>query len=240
MKILVDTHTHTVLSGHALSTLLENAHWAAKNGLEGIVNTEHGPAIRESCPDYCLNVLRTLPEEIGGVRIYRGIEANILDWRGTLDIPRKYLKLTDFVIASLHDVVVPPSSSEDHLAAYAAAFENPFVDVIGHAGNPVFEADGEALVRAAAKAGRLLEINNHSFDFRKGSEANCLNIIRLCRRYDVRVAVSSDAHFAMCVGRVERALEALSQCGFPGELVVNRTRASMDAYLAERRRRTAG
>ncbi len=35
MKILVDTHTHTIASDHAYSTILENAAAAARAGLEG-------------------------------------------------------------------------------------------------------------------------------------------------------------------------------------------------------------
>ena len=34
MKILVDTHTHTIASDHAYSTILENAAAAARAGLE--------------------------------------------------------------------------------------------------------------------------------------------------------------------------------------------------------------
>ena len=41
MRLLVDTHTHTVVSGHAFSTLLENLDFAAKRDLEGIVTSEH-------------------------------------------------------------------------------------------------------------------------------------------------------------------------------------------------------
>ena len=43
MKLLVDTHTHTVASGHAYSTLRENALFAAKKGLEAFCCTDHGP-----------------------------------------------------------------------------------------------------------------------------------------------------------------------------------------------------
>ena len=35
MKLDIDTHTHTVLSGHAHSTLLENILFAKKKGLSG-------------------------------------------------------------------------------------------------------------------------------------------------------------------------------------------------------------
>ncbi|MEI6101036.1 MAG: phosphatase, partial [Eubacteriales bacterium] len=237
--ILVDTHTHNLLSGHAYSTLLENMAYAAKIGLEGIVNSDHGPAILGASPEFCLSVLRTVPQEIDGVRLYRGIEANILDYTGKLDISRGFLKMTEFVIASLHDIVIAPASREEHLAGYMGAFANPYVDVIGHSGNPAFDLDREELVRSAGRANKLIEINNHSFRFRPGSEINCNEIIRLCIKYNVRITVSSDAHFAMGVGSFENVLAALEQNGFPEELIVNLNRKSMDCYLAERQTRLA-
>ena len=39
----IDTHTHTVVSGHAWSTLTENVNSARQKGLKGICLTEHGP-----------------------------------------------------------------------------------------------------------------------------------------------------------------------------------------------------
>lgn len=41
----VDTHTHTILSGHAWSTLSENCRAAREKGMKGLCLTEHGPAI---------------------------------------------------------------------------------------------------------------------------------------------------------------------------------------------------
>ena len=142
--------------------------------------------------------------------------------------------MTEFVIASMHDVVVSPATREEHLAGYTGALKNPYVDVIGHAGNPTFDLDREALVRAARDAGKLIEINNHSFKFRPGSGPNCSEMVRLCIQYDVRFTVSSDAHFATEVGRFPDAIAALRENNFPEELVVNRSRKTMDAYLAER------
>ena len=45
MRILMDLHTHTVASGHAYSTIMENAKAAAEKGLEGIAMTYHAPAM---------------------------------------------------------------------------------------------------------------------------------------------------------------------------------------------------
>ena len=43
MKIEIDTHTHTLVSGHAYNTLREMAHMAADKGLKGLAITEHAP-----------------------------------------------------------------------------------------------------------------------------------------------------------------------------------------------------
>ena len=48
MHIEVDTHTHTVLSGHAHSTIIENATAAARIGLKGIVMSDHGPMLQSA------------------------------------------------------------------------------------------------------------------------------------------------------------------------------------------------
>lgn len=56
-------------------------------------------------------------------------------------------------------------------------------------------------------------------------------------RYDVRVCVDSDAHYAANIGRVPRALEMLDEIGFPPELIVNLTFEGFEKYMAEREAR---
>lgn len=46
-QIKTDCHVHTILSGHAYSTVEECAIYAAKQELEGIVITDHFCPIRE-------------------------------------------------------------------------------------------------------------------------------------------------------------------------------------------------
>ena len=43
MNIRIDTHSHTLASGHAYNTLREMAAMAAEKGLEGLAVTEHAP-----------------------------------------------------------------------------------------------------------------------------------------------------------------------------------------------------
>ena len=79
MKILADTHTHTIASGHAYSTVDENARWAAEQGLRLLALTDHAPAMQNTtCHAYFAN-LNVIPQELRGVRILRGVELNILE-----------------------------------------------------------------------------------------------------------------------------------------------------------------
>lgn len=235
LKIEVDTHTHTVLSGHAYGTLKENAQAAYDMGLKGFVCADHGPEIPGAAPAFTLPaVLDGLPDHIEGVRLVKGAEANILDATGSLDLPERFLAVTEFVIASLHTVSFPPADREANTAAVLGALANPWVDCIGHPGNPKYPIDYEAVVRRAQELGKPMEINNHSFKYRHGSEPNCREIIRLCRKYHVPIVVSSDAHSSYAVGDFERALAVLEDENVPQDLILNGDFGRFLNYLAIR------
>jgi putative hydrolase len=237
MNIEVDTHTHTVLSGHAHSTLLENAAAAAKKGLKGFVLTDHGPNLPGACPGFNLGTYPFLPSHIEGVRVYPGVESNIIDFSGTIDVSKKYIKFTDYVIAGLHEVVIKPGTKAQNTQAVFGAFSNPYVDIIAHPDNASYELDYEAVVKEAARLNKLLEVNNHSFSYRKGGIANAGIYLPLCRKYGVRVAVSSDAHFASHIGGHNIADGIIEELAFPHELIVNLTMQRFESYLLERKTR---
>lgn len=237
MVIKIDTHTHTISSGHAFSTLTENAVEAAKKKLDAIVLTEHAPKMIGGPPAFYFGIYKILPREICGVRIFRGIEANIIGWNGEMDIPEKYKSNLDFVVASLHDACMKKGTREENTNALCGALENPYTDAAGHPGNPYFEVDIEKVVLCAKRHGKLIEINNHYFDFRIGYKENCEEFARLCRAHGVRVCVCSDAHICSDVGSFDTAIELLEEVGMPEELVVNSTLKRFEAYLEERRTR---
>ena len=82
MKLKIDLHSHTVSSGHAYSTLIENVQAAEKLGFEALATTDHGPSMPGAPHEYHFYNLLSLPKRIGNVRILRGIEANIIDRQG--------------------------------------------------------------------------------------------------------------------------------------------------------------
>lgn len=221
MKIFADLHTHTNVSQHAYSTVHENMLAARERGFVAVGITDHGPGMMDGAIRHHFYCLKGLPEQVDGIQLVRGAEANIKDYDGTLDLDDEVLQSLDFVIASYHVEAIAPKTSQEHTAGWLRVIGNPHVDCIGHAGNPVFGCDYEELVRACATYGKVIEINSNSFKVRPGSGCNCRVIAALCRDYQVPVLVSSDAHILYSVGEHGDALRMLDEMGFPEELVVN-------------------
>ena len=234
MRIAIDTHTHSVASGHAYSTVEEMAKGARSAFLRGFALTDHGPAISGQPHPYHFANMRILPKRMHGVRFYRGIEANILDGDGKLDMDAHWLADLDFVMAGLHSEAMKPGSVEENTAALVSALRNPMVDAVSHPGNPQFPADPAAVVAAARENGKAIEINSGSVRVRKGSDEPCLEFARLCAETGTFVVCGSDAHFRYDVGRLDAAIAVLKKAGVPRRLVVNATVRSFEEFIARR------
>lgn len=234
MKILADTHTHTIASGHAYSTADENARQAAEQGLRLLALTDHAPAMQNTtCHAYFAN-LHVIPEELRGVRILRGVELNILDYNGSVDLDEKTLSRLDIAIASLHLPCIAPGSRRENTRAYCMAMENPYIDILGHPGDPRYDVDYAEVFRIAGETGTLLEVNNASLvpgGFRDGSGENIELLLRLCMEEGRPVLLGSDAHFYTGIGDVAYAAALLDKIGFPEELVLNTRPEKIQKYL---------
>lgn len=229
LSIGIDTHTHTILSGHAFSTLNENVEWAQKKGLSGICLTEHGPRIPGGVTEFFPAVQLLLPKNIGGVQLYFGVEANICAYDGSLDISDSTLNQIDFVIASFHGLVLDPSCSAKNTEACLCALHNPAVDVIGHPCYPGIPCDLEILAKEAALLGKALELNNNSI--RSGMASESAKMLRLCRKYGTSIVVSSDAHYCRDIGNFDLAAGLIKELAFPTEFIRNRSKPAFETFI---------
>lgn len=84
-----------------------------------------------TCHAYFAN-LHVVPKELHGVRVLRGIELNIMDFDGTVDMDEKILSRLDIAIASLHTPCLAPGTKEENTRACLKVMENPLVDILGH------------------------------------------------------------------------------------------------------------
>lgn len=223
MKYALDVHTHTIASGHAYSTLLENAKAASEKGIKVLGTTEHGVTMPHSPHIWYFNNYKVLPREIYGVTMLYGTEANIIDYDGNLDMSDETLDKLDIVIASIHDEVYKVGTSEENTRAIISAMKRGKIDIIGHLGNPSVPVDLEEIVKCALENNVLLEINNSSFTTsRLGSHINCKKLALLCKEYGVKMVINSDAHFCTRIGEFSEAVEMLESIDFPENLIINK------------------
>lgn len=235
-KILVDTHTHTIASGHAYSTLQENCMEAAKKGLKLIALTDHGPAMPGGPHLFYFSNLKAIPTEIHGVEVLRGVEANIVDYDGRLDLDEGRLNRMDIVVASLHDVCITPGSKSDNTRAIIGAIKSGWVDVIAHPGNPAFEIDKKEVLKAAKDYNVLIEINNSSLGLsRPGSYQNCSQIAKMAVEMGNLLTLGSDAHICHNIGEFKEALDMLKQCGVTEDNIISTNPERLKRFLKLRR-----
>ncbi len=241
MKIEVDTHCHTIASGHAYSTIVENAKAASEKGLKMIAITDHGPAMPGTFHEAYFGYMKVIPRKIEGVYVLRGIEANIIDHNGTLDISEKYLKRLDIVLAGFHRPCYMGGSVEQNTYAAIEAMKNPYVDILVHPGNPEFPMDFERVVQAAKEYNVHIEINNSSFIItRKGSVQNCILIAKKAAEIGVKIAVGSDAHMCFDIGNFDKSLEVIADAGISEDNVLNTSPGKVISFLRSKGRRVAG
>lgn len=233
MKFVLDTHTHTIASGHAYSTIHDYIEVAKKKGLELVAFTDHGPAMPGGPNIFHIGNQRVIPREIDGVEILRGVEANIIDYDGRIDISENYLKKLDLVLASLHDVCIEPGTREENTRAFIKAMDNEYIDIIAHPGNPKFPINIDDFVLNAREKNKIIEINNSTFTNpgRSGSRDNCIMIARKAKEYGAFVVAGSDAHISFDVGNFQKSIEVFKLVEMPEELIMNTSKQKLKGYL---------
>ena len=235
MRYKLDVHTHTIASGHAYSTIEEMARAAARKGLEILGITEHAPGIPGTCDPIYFRNLHVVPREMFGVRLLLGAELNILDVNGTLDLDEHYYRMLDLRIAGIHSLCWHGGTREENTAGMVAAIQNPWTHIISHPGDGTALLDFLPIVLAAKESHTLLEINNSSLNpvrHKETARANNLEILRLCRRYEVPVVLGSDAHIAFAIADYGFILPLLAETAFPEELILNDKPREFLQYLS--------
>lgn len=236
MQIVADLHMHTLASGHAYNTILEMTASAQEKGIELIAITEHGPSLPGAPHMYYFKNMGVLPTIIKNVEIFRGVEANIIDWEGRLDLPDKVLEKLDIVLAGFHDDCISTGSVEENTKAMIKIIENPYVNVIVHPGNPRFTVDYGKVVAAAAEHHVAIEINNSSLTVvREGSLENCREIVKLCKKYGTMISLGSDAHWCGMVGEFTKAMALITEAGIEKKQVLNTSVKQIKEFLSSKK-----
>lgn len=237
MNIGIDTHSHTLVSGHAYNTIREMASMAAGKGLEGLAITDHAPQMPGSTHIYYFQNLRVVPRQMCGIRLLFGAELNIMDEAGAVDLTDDVLGELDIAIASMHTPCYKGERTKEAVTgAYVRVMKHPLVDIIGHPDDGRFPVDYDVLARTAKETGTLLEVNNASLSpkgFRKNTRENAIEMLRCCKRYGTMAVLGTDSHVDVTIADYTYVNEVLAEAEFPEELVAN---VSLDKLCASLKR----
>ena len=233
-NIELDVHTHTIASGHAFSTIQEMAMGAKEKGIKLLGITEHAPGIPGTCETIYFRNLHIVPREMYRVNLILGAEINILNGEGNLDMDDELMSKLDIRIAGIHSLCYKWGTREENTHGMIKAISNPFINIISHPGDGTAELDFEPIVLAAKEHHTLLEINNSSLKpIRKklSAKANNIEILKLCKRYDVPVILGSDAHISFDIANYEYLPPLLNETEFPDSLIINTSIERFKSYL---------
>ena len=244
MKILTDFHTHTVYSknNHGKGTIRENVEVAIEKGLKELWITDHGPShimfgIKRSKFREVRQEIDRLNREFQGIiDIYFGLEANVMNYKGTIDIGEEEMQYLDGINVGFHYGIINPNLrsffyfwivnplsklirplkpwiAKKNTDALIAILENYDIQIITHPGDKV-PVDIERLAQACVRTNTALEIN--------ASHEN-LTVADAKKIYKTGVMYSlgSDAHNPRRVGDLDEAIRRAKQAGISPERIIN-------------------
>lgn len=245
MKCYGDYHTHSQYS-HGKGNMEKNIETAIARGLQELAITDHGPrswnfislGVKDASQLLMIKrKLKALQEKYPQIKLLVGVEANIVNREGKLDVPEEILKELDIVAAGFHLLIYPPDfrSFRDiilnnrvfykcfpakreairnfNTEVLIKAVKRYKIDFITHPGYGI-DIDTYKLAEACVERGTLLEINARHVEELKA-------FIQAAARTEVKFIINSDAHGPEEVGDFIKAIKAVESLGLPPERVVN-------------------
>ena len=207
LQNLCDTHTHTLYSRHAYSTIRENVLAARDAGLELLGCTEHfsdmlfpgSTLTRADVRDYqFFDNVGIWPEVWEGVRVLHGCEVDIRGLDGSLfgdlirvtedivgrpkpnpkTLAERVFANCDYVIASVHlDDFAKDATVAQGTQMYLNVLHRDKVLTLGHTGRSGVAYDLDEVIGEAARLHKLIEINEHSLESRPGKTSDTCRAI---------------------------------------------------------------
>ena len=243
MKLKADYHIHSTYSknNHGKSTIEEIVQKSVEIGLEEIAITDHGPkhflyGIEKKNIQKAKNEIIEMRKKYPQIKILFGIEANILNYDGGIDVNDDLFKLCDIVLcgyhigtrfSSLNDLwnfyvmnflgkynkKLKEKQIEKNTNAVVNALNKNKINILAHPGDKI-PVNIDKVAYAAQKNNTILEISNHHKHLNAEE-------IKIAAKYDVKFAINSDSHIKDSIGGYENGLKAAKEAGLDLNRIIN-------------------
>ncbi|MDR0305774.1 MAG: PHP domain-containing protein [Chitinispirillales bacterium] len=235
--IQFDLHVHSIFSLCGIHTVLELLERAKAIGMKGFAVTDHGLTMGGRLNNPFFERFKSPCPE---VKILKGVECNLIDETGKIDIPYIFMPFLDVVLLGAHPNTAKNLGREKYTDMLVAAIDkNPCVDIITHPNDPHYPVDYRRLAREAKARGVALELNNSKILYSRSEIKEAEVLVDACLEEGCGIAVCSDTHAIHELGTDESVRPILKAAGFPEELIVNRDEESAIAFIEGRRKNKA-
>jgi DNA polymerase (family 10) len=190
-------HCHTTYSD-GRNSIEEMAEAAKKLGLKYLGLADHSQSLTVAnglSPQRVRKQQVEIDEvnkRLKGIKLFKGIECDILA-DGSLDYDDELLATFDYVVASVHSYF--KQTREEMTARIIKALRHPAVTMLGHATGRLllrregYQVDLEAVLKAAAESGTMVEINAHP----ERLDLDWIHCKR-AKQLGVKLVINPDAH----------------------------------------------
>ena len=237
--VIGDFHVHTNVSGDGRSTLEEVVAAARARGCRVLAITDHAEGTlsgvkREALLEQRAQIQAMRASLGDSLVLLHGVELNI-GRDGELDYDAEFRRSFDWCLASVHDHFELERSAQTRRVV--TAMRDPSVRMIGHlsarmiGGRPPIDLDLDAIFEAAELTGTALEVNGALPRLDLSVDA-----LRRAQTRDVTFVLTSDAHHARELERVNNAARNAEKAWTPRERVANAWPAEKLATWATQKR----
>ena len=239
MRIFGDYHIHSEFSRDAVGTIDDIARTARERGLQEIAITDHGPRAFVGCKTKHYDQIRALVDKANkehSIKVYFGVEANVIGTDGQIDVEQEYRRDIDIVLCGFHRIVrmadfksfflfyipnhfyrtirwFPKRRVRKNTEIMKNVIEKNDIDIWSHP-NLYFKLDVVEVAKTCAQRGTLIELNGKRISFRP------IDFERM-KSVGAKFVINSDAHEPKMIGRIDRVAEFLKNCDYDIDDIIN-------------------
>ncbi len=231
MQVFGDYHTHT-FSSDGRSTEKQVVETAIERGLFEVAITDHGAGsllCGLTCKKFekqASRIEKLKPQPL--INILHGVEANIIDESGNIDIADEMIRGCDVLVCGFHrllrvKIAIKNSAhvfvngwgskksrekrKEINTEAYVNALKKYPIDVLAHVGHRAI-VDVKRVCEVAKECGTYVELNAKHLDVIE----DCIDDVVAS---GVKFVISSDAHDKKDVGKLDKVTDFVKKHNIP-------------------------
>ncbi len=234
-----DLHIHSIRSQCGTMTYGEIVGRARGLGMRSVAITDHALAFGVDRFQFHILVKR-FPDVVDGVRVYKGIELNVVDADGTVDMPFELLGHFDYVALGMHPVegcYRGEDSAANTDALLAALERHPWVDSVVHPTQRTHPLRFSRLLPEMARLGIAFEVNDCGHRYGKADPSRTAEVLGRAVLAGVPLLTNSDAHVFHEVGGDDAIREVFERADLDPDIALNADTDALEAFLDQGRQR---